>query len=264
MQLRIALLFTALVLASGAVLAQSQPIDLRPVSAAVAKQHLHELAAVYEHYYPYLKTSSERARFDAKVKSLGGSIHGRIPTWREWLLQEELIRTLNDPHAELGMNVLEDRALAVELHWVSDGLLISPAPWMHPAQFPKNSEVIRIGNKSPAQLLPHLEALYAGTPGWVAEWPGFMLRYAFALRWLGLMHGNRPVMITLRTPKGRVRQLELAATPLPDFKALKKMAGHKPWFSWTVDRQHNVGWFTLDSMKLTGPYEKRWMISLQR
>jgi hypothetical protein len=245
----------ALALGPVSALAGSPPIDLQPVSAMATKQHLRELTAVLERYYPYLKTEQERIRFDARATRVDGSIQGQIPTWREWLLQQKLIRSLNDPHAAIYMNALEDRALAVKFRWISDGLLISPAPWMHPRLFPKNSELVRIGGETPAQILPHLEALYAGTSGWVAESPGFLLRYAYELRWLGLLRGNRPVIVTLRTPQGHLRRLELAVQAVPDFTALAKMGRQKPWFTWTLDKKHNVAWFTLSSMKLTGPFE---------
>ncbi len=236
-------------------LAQSPPIDLRTVSAGRAQQQLQELAAVLERYDPYLKTQGERARFNARVRHLAGTVHGPIPAWRDWLLQEKLMRALNDPHAELDANTLENRALDVVFQWVSNGLLVSPAPWMHPALFPRNSEVVRIGGETPGEILPRLEALYAGTPGWVADWAGSMLRYAFELRWLGLLHGEKPVMLTLRTPSGHVKRLPLPIAPLPDSKALMSAGRRKPWFSWFVDKRHNIGWFTLNSMKLAGPYE---------
>jgi hypothetical protein len=236
--------------------ARETPIDLRLVSAAAARQHLHELAADLEQYYPYLKTHQERARFDARVKRLDSSVHGLIPTWREWLLQDELIRSLNDPHAELFVSWLEDRALPVKLHWVSNGLLISPEPWLHSPPFPKNSEVLRIGNEKPGRLLTRLEKLYSGTPGWVAYGAGSMLRYAFELRWLGLMHGMQPVVLTLRTPRGQVDHIRMVAAALPNSKSLVKRQHGKPWFSWSLDERHDVGWFSLDSMRLTRPYER--------
>ena len=102
------------------------------------------------------------------------------------------MRTPNDPQTELGMNVLQHRALAVERHGLSNGLLISPAPGMHPALSPRNSAIARIGGEKPGQIPPRLEALSAGTAGWVADWAGFRLRYAFELRCLGLLHASSP------------------------------------------------------------------------
>ncbi len=100
------------------------------------------------------------------------------------------MRTPNDPQTELGMNVLQHRALAVERHGLSNGLLVSPAPAMHPALSPRN--VARIGGEKPGQILLRLAALSAGTAGWVADWAGFRLRYAFELRCLGLLHASSP------------------------------------------------------------------------
>ena len=256
MKFRLLALLSAICLLPLGARASETPIDLRPVSAAAARQHLQELAAALERYYPYLKTHQERARFDARVKRLDRLVHGPIATWREWLLQEKLIRSLNDPHAELFLNMLEDRALAVKLRWVSDGLLISPEFWMHHPHFPNDSKVLRIGNETPDRLLRRLETLYSGTPGWVAYWSGSMLRYAFELRWLGLMHGMQPVVLMLRTPQGQVRRVRIEATAVPDLKSLVKPQRRKAWFSWSLDKRHDVGWFSLDSMQLTRPYEQ--------
>ncbi len=62
-------------------------------------------------------------------------------------------------------------------------------------------------------------------------------------------------MLTLRTPASALRRLELPITPLPHFKALLKAGRRNPWFSWSGDKRPNIGCFTLNSMKLTGPYE---------
>lgn len=238
--------------------AQSEPIDLRPISAPLVKQHVAELAAVVEKYSPYLKTPAAHAKFAAKAQRLEDSVHGSIPTWQAWLLQQKLLRTLDHPHLAVGPNPIEDRALAVDFHWVSDGLLISPASWMNPPLFPKNSRVLRIDDESPMQLLPKLEALYSGMPGWI-KIQAYTLRYAYALRWFDLLGAHDQVAVTLRTPKGEMRQLILALAPTPTGATLKKalVAAHPHgWFHWSIDTRHNIGWFTLDSMKLTGPYEQ--------
>lgn len=256
MNLRITALFAALCFASGPALAQSQPIDLRPIAAAVARQQLSELASVLEQYYPYLKTQPQRARLNARVKQLEASIHGDIPTWKEWLLQEQLVRPFNDPHLAIYPEIKEDRTLAVELKWVSNGLLISPASWSHSALFPKNSVVIRIGSRTPDQLLPRLEALYPGTVGWVASRYGAIdLREAFLLRWLHLLNKDSQVPFVIRTPRGKIRHVAIALAPSPDWKTLLIPEEHA-WFGWTLDKKHNVGWFRLGSMKLNGAYEK--------
>ena len=62
-------------------------------------------------------------------------------------------------------------------------------------------------------------------------------------------------MLTLRTPPSALRRLELPITPLPHFKALLKAGRRNPWFSWSGDKRPNIGCFTLNGMKLTGPYE---------
>lgn len=255
MKVRFGASLALMCLASVAASAATPGIDLQAVSSSAVRRHLHELAAVYERYEPALKTKRERARFEAAAKRLAGTIHGPMPKWREWLLQQRLLRTLDDPHAELALTKLENQALPLRLRWVSNGVLVSPASKASPAPFPVNSQLVRIGGKTPGELLPRLEALFAGTPGWVVAQYGSGLRYAFELRWLGLIHQRRPVRITLRTPDGRVRHLRLALAPLSNIESRTGGRSGKPYFAWSLDKRHDVAWFTLDSMKLTGPYE---------
>lgn len=235
---------------------RARPLDQRAVSAAVATRQLNALAVTLLKYHPYLRNPRVKSRFDAKLAALRDSIHRPLPMWREWLLQQQLIRTLDDPHTMLYPLFLEDRALAVDLHWVSDGVLISPGSWMHPPLFPKNSLLLRLGPDDPKVLLSKLKALYAGTPEFIAAGPGFELYCAYELRWLGLVDIKNRVAVLIKTPAGDIRHLRIPLTHAPSLQVIFKTERHKSWYRWTVDKKHNIGWFTLNQMKLSGSYEQ--------
>ncbi len=234
---------------------QPMPIDLQVESPAVVQAQLDRLAAVLEQYHPDLKDAARRTRFEADVQRLKDSVQDPIPTWQAWSLQAELFRSLDDPHTALYPQVLEDRTLAVNINWVSDGILISPSSWAPKALFPDNSELLRLGTYDPAELLKRLAALHAGTVLWLKASPAHVVRFDYELRWLSALDSAGNVPVTIRTPQGEIRQLTLEPMPLPtDIKNDTKQK--PPWFRWELDKAHDIGWFTLDQMNLTADYER--------
>lgn len=205
-------------------IAHGTPIDLQPVSAIQARHQVGKLAKALEHYHPYLKSTSARRRFKAKVQHLDASVHGEIPTWKDWLLQQKLVRTLDDPHTAIYPIALERRILPVKIHWVSDGVVVSP--WHNKAGerlFPKNSQLLRLGAYDPKALLKKQEALFSGTAEWVKVSNAHALT-AYQMYWLHLVGAHGGVKMTVRTPAGAVRHLTLDFVTLPKGWVFKKIA----------------------------------------
>lgn len=252
---------TALILilgiASAPSFARGTPLDLQTVSATQTRQDLGKLAKVLEKYHPYLKSQKAREHFETRVKSLDASVHGEIPLWKDWLLQQKLFRTLDDPHTTTYPIVLERRILPVRVRWVSDGILVSP--WHNKSRqklFPKNSQLLRLGPYDPRALLHKQEALFPGPEEWVKVSNAHVLT-GYQMYWLGLVGANGGVPITVRTPAGKVRHLTVNFVTLPKGWFFKKIRQEdRSWYHWSIDRAHNVGWFTLNQMRITPGYEK--------
>ena len=218
-------------------------------------RQLDALAKTLEHYHPYLKSAAERKRFNARVGHLLAPIRGEIPVWKDWLLQQELVRTLNDPHTTTYPLALERRVLPVKIHWVSNGILISP--WHSKAKerlFPKDSQLLRLGPYDPKAFLRKEEALFSGPAEWIKvsdALPGY------EMYWFGLVDAKGGVAMTVRTPAGRVRHLTLKFVTLPKNWLFKKIAKRdRRWYHWRLDRAHNIAWFTLNQMRVAVKYDK--------
>jgi hypothetical protein len=235
-------------------LARRMPIDLRPVSAAVARRQLEALAQVLERYHPTLREPAARERFEQELRTLERSARGTLPTWRDWLLQQQLVRTLDDPHTALYPILIERRFLPVRLHWVADGILISPAAGAGAPPFPAESELLRLGRYDRAALFEKLRQLTPGTRTWVEQinsLPGYLLY------WLGLLDAHGRVEMTIRTPAGAVRQITLGLATLPADRAKKRIRKRdRHWFGWRLYPRENVGWFSLNAMRVTPAYER--------
>lgn len=247
-------LFPALVLFVFAIRADGEPIDLKPVAPAAAKAQIASLASHVEHYDPHLKKSATRHKFMVTAHRLEASIAGPIPTWRDWLLQQKLLRTMNDPHLALYPIRLENRLLPATIDWVSNGILISPNDWAHNKPFPDNSELLKIGPYTPSALLKKRESLFPGTAEWVKQ-SEYMP--AYYLRWIGVVNSKGDVKVEVRTPGGTVKRLAFPLVTLPE-NWIEKVIKHnsKTWYSWRIYTRDDVGWFTLRQMNFTKRYEQ--------
>ncbi len=247
-------LLAALAALSLAIRADAAPIDLNPVSPAAARVQIASLASHVGHYDPYLKKSGQRHHFMTTVHHLEASITHPIPAWQDWLLQQKLLRTMNDPHLALYPIRLEDQMLPATIDWVSNGILISPNRWAHNKPFPKDSELLEIGSYTPSRLLESRESLFPGTAEWVKE---FKYLPAYYLRWIGVVNAKGAVRVTLRTPRGMVESLDLPLVTLPK-NWIEQVSVHnaKAWYSWHIYKRDDVGWFTLHQMNFTKRYEE--------
>lgn len=244
----------ALVLLVFTFRADGEPIDLKPVAPAAAKAQISSLASHVEHYDPHLKKPAIRRKFMMTARRLEASIVGPVPTWRDWLLQQKLLRTMNDPHLALYPIRLENQLLPATIHWVSNGILISPDRWAHNRPFPKNSQLLKIGSYTPFTLLKKRESLFPGTAEWVKE-----SKYlpAYYLRWIGVVNSKGDVKVEVRTPDGTVKRIELPLITLPKnwFEQVIKRNANT-WFSWHIYKQEDIGWFSLRQMNFTKRYER--------
>lgn len=247
-------LVPALVLFGFAIRANGEPVDLKPVAPAAAKARIFSLAAHVEHYDPRLKNPATRHEFMATARRLEASIAGPIPTWQDWLLQQKLLRTMNDPHLALYPIRLENQLLPAAIDWVANGILISPNRWAHNKPFPEDSELLEIGPYTPSALLKKRESLFPGTAEWVKE-----SKYlpAYYLRWIGVVNSKGDVKVEVRTPDGTVKRLALPLVTLPK-NWIERVIKHdaKTWYSWHVYTRDDVGWFTLRQMNFTKRYEQ--------
>lgn len=234
--------------------AHPEPIDLHPVPAAVVRQQLNALAGVLERYHPTLRSSQARERFQAKLEALEDSSHGTIPTWRDWLLQQELVRTLDDPHTAIYPILLERSFLPVTVKWLADGILISPTGGATAARFPADSGLLRLGRYDPAALLAKLRQIFPGTNNFVEH---FRHLPEYELDWLALLNARGRIEMTVRTPAGLIRHIALSPVKEPKNWLIKQVRrDDQRWYRWHLDRAANVGWFTLDSMQITPAYER--------
>ncbi|MGH8320012.1 MAG: S41 family peptidase [Steroidobacteraceae bacterium] len=235
-------------------LAHGAPIDLQPVSAAVARRQLVALAQVLERYHPALRAPQAHARFAAELRRLESSAHGPLPAWRSWLLQQELVRTLDDPHTAVYPILLERRILPVTVRWVADGILISPAGGSSSPPFPADSELLGLGRYDPGALLARLRQIFPGTDNFIEH---FKHLPGYELYWLGVVDVGGRVELTVRTPAGAVRHVTLGLVTQPkDWLTHEMRSSDRSWYQWRLDRAADVGWFTLDSMRITPAYEQ--------
>lgn len=229
------------------------PIDLRPVPAAVARRDLRKLATTLERYQPYLRSRAERRRFEAKLRALEAQVRCTQPAWRSWLQQQRLVRTLDDPHTALYPILIERRILPVTVKWVTDGVLVSPLGRSAAPPFPPDSRLLRLGRYDNAGLLAALHRLFPGTSELLRH---FKHLPGYEMYWLGVVGADGRVALTVRTPAGAVRRVSLAFVRQPKgwmWKDLKRR--DRNWYHWRLDRAHNVGWFTLDQMRISPAYE---------
>lgn len=245
---------TALILFAFAIRAYGEPVDLKPVAPAAVKAQISSLASHVDDYDPLLKKPATRHKFITTEHRLESSITGPIPTWRDWLLQQKLLRTTNDPHLALYPIRLEYQMLPANINWVSNGILISPNRWAHNSPIPKDSELLKIGPYPPSALLKKRESIFPGTAEWLKE-----SKYmpAYYLRWIGVANSKGNVKIKIRTPDGTVKRLSLSLVTLPK-NWIEKLSVHnaKTWYSWHIYSRDNVGWFALRQMNFTQRYEQ--------
>lgn len=230
--------------------------DMVPVASSVVREQLNALSSTIERLDPELRDGARKSEFQAEARKLEASIEGdSIPAWQEWMLQQQLVRTLDDPHTQLYFDTKEDEVLPVRIDWVSDGIVVSPVKFGARFSIPKQSQLLQIAGYTPAALLQRTETLISGTPGFVRTW--FHELPAYYLHWIGAVRPDGTVSITLRTPSGQIRSMALPLVRVPsDWLSGNIASQYRNWYRWRVDPAHDIGWFTLNQMMPTAPYEK--------
>lgn len=194
--------------------------------------------------HPALRDEAARAELERLASALRAEVEGPLPAHAHFARAARLTASLGDAHTRLVMSA--DRYLPVTLAWLGDGLAVTAAAAESSAAV--YDEVIAVGGRSPASLLPDLRRYVpADNDQWLRFIAADYLTREAVLLELGLVGSDGAVSFTVRGADGARRDVRLG------FHAqrlvVRDVRDHVGW-----ELRRGYGLFWLDACRDTPEY----------
>lgn len=158
---------------------------------------------------------------------------------------------LNDAHTEVYPLNVESKQLPVNFEWVKEGLVISESYEDH---LEIGDLVIKIGNHSTDEIFRLMDKFISSeNEFWLKVKGKNFLRHEIFLKQLSLINDDSVTLTVERDDT--LLEIDVVLVSKEDMQLLKANE-ERPWFSWEIKQDLNIGYFNIEESRISDEYEE--------